>query len=224
MQSGAAPIIPKTWILLDSQSTIDLFCNEDLVENIRTAAQPMHVNCNAGVRVTKLIADLKGYGTVWFDPKAIANILSLDQFKAKKYRVQYDIGNEDGFVVTKPDGSSFAFQVSKDGLHYMDATLHKQGMVLVNTVEGIKNSYTVAHYNQAKLARDIQIRIGRPSTREFIKIVTSNLLKNCPVTKDDILAAEHVFGPDVESLKGKTTRQNPPRIDMSRMNACRHRS
>ncbi len=46
--------------------------------------------------------------------------------------------------------------------------------------------------------------IGRPSTRDFIKIVQMNLLPNCPITTKDIMAAEDIFGPNLGSLKGKT--------------------
>ena len=34
-------------------------------------------------------------------------------------------------------------------------------------------------------------------------------MPNFPVTKNDILAAEHIFGPEVGSLEGKTTCRNP---------------
>ena len=69
--------IPKTWILLDSQSTIDIFCTLQLLKNICRTAEGMRVHCNAGSCLTNLIVDLPGYGTMWYDPKAIDNILSL---------------------------------------------------------------------------------------------------------------------------------------------------
>ena len=69
--------IPKTWILLDSQSMVNIFCNPQLLKNIRRTTEGMRVHCNAGSHLTNLIGDLPRYGTMWYDPKAIANILSL---------------------------------------------------------------------------------------------------------------------------------------------------
>jgi hypothetical protein len=40
-------------------------------------------------------------------------------------------------------------------------------------------------------------------------IVSSNQIRNLPITLDDINIAEKIFGPDVGALKGKTTRTKP---------------
>jgi hypothetical protein len=74
---------------------------------------------------------------------------------------------------------------------------------MLNTVAENKDRYTVEAYSRASLAQKIQKMIGRPNTKEFIKIVDNHLLPNCPITREDIKAAEDIFGPDVGSLKGK---------------------
>ena len=55
--------------------------------------------------------DLPGYGTVWYHPSGIANILSLGRVW-KRYRITFDseVGNR--FLVTKPDGTTFEFKES----------------------------------------------------------------------------------------------------------------
>jgi len=40
--------IPKTWILLDSQSTVDVFSNPKLLTNIHDAKRSLTLYCNAG--------------------------------------------------------------------------------------------------------------------------------------------------------------------------------
>ena len=199
-------VIPITWVLLDNQSTVDLFCNLRLLKNIRKSETRMKVKCNAGERTTDMVGDLPGYGTVWFDPDSIANILSLKRV-SEKYHVAFDSKRRSSFLVTKPDGKVFEFKQSTGGLYFHDTS--KSSIVMVTTVSENRSRYTNEDYLSAMRARQLQIQIGRPSTRDFIRIVTSNQLPNCPVTKADILAAEHIFGPDVGSIKGKTTRRRP---------------
>jgi hypothetical protein len=51
--------------------------------------------------------------------------------------------------------------------------------------------------------------VGYPSPKDFKNMVCSNMIKNCPITPANIAAANKIFGPDVASLKGKTTRTTP---------------
>jgi hypothetical protein len=57
--------IPRSWILLDNQSTVDVFHIEALLKRIRVSKNGhMDIHCNAGVTSTNLVGDLPGYGTV----------------------------------------------------------------------------------------------------------------------------------------------------------------
>jgi hypothetical protein len=42
--------VPKAWILLDDQSTVDFFHNKELLTNIRRGNGYMDIHCNAGVK------------------------------------------------------------------------------------------------------------------------------------------------------------------------------
>ena len=70
--------IPDDWILLDNQSTVNIFCNKDLLKDVRTTGRSMRIRCNAGWTVANMIRRLPGFpGEVWYYPNGIANILSL---------------------------------------------------------------------------------------------------------------------------------------------------
>jgi hypothetical protein len=198
--------VPKSWILLDNQSTVDVFCSKWLLKNIRELPDVCRISCNAGVVIVKMIGDLPGYpAPIWYHPDGIANILSL--FRVTEHcRVQYDSNEERAaFHVTKSDGNVRDFWPSASGLRYCDA--RENETVLVNTVAAKRDAYTVRAYKQAVLAQRIQDVIGRPSTRDYVKIVEGGMLSNCPITRADIVAAEDIFGLNLGPLKGKTVRR-----------------
>ena len=77
----------------------------------------------------------------------------------------------------------------------------------MNTVADNKTKYTLSDCKRAEKARTIQRRIGRPSTGRFLELADKGRILNCDVTRQDILNAEDIFGPDQGSLKGKTAQK-----------------
>ena len=110
------------------------------------------------------------------------------------------------------------FPLTAGGLFAYDAAESDMGgataSLFVNTVADNESRYTNRDVQKARLARDIQIKIGRPSIKDYMRIVRDKLLPNCPVTTEDIQAAEHIYGPDLGSLKGKTVRRSPDTVQI----------
>jgi hypothetical protein len=204
--------IPSDWILLDNQSTVDVFSNEKLLKNIRTVPSSMRIRTQAGEITTNTVGDLHNYGSVWYCEGGIANILSLNNVK-RRYKVTFDSENGNEFVVHKPCGGTRTFRQSPRGLYYM-STSDGSGTTLVSTVDENKSKYSASDYSRALLARNLQKKIGRPSLKTFLEIVNGKRLRNNPITRDDVLAAEDIFGPDLGSLKGKTVRKASGRVDV----------
>lgn len=231
--------IPETWVLLDNQSTVDVFSNHHLLVNIRKSDNgPMRIHTTAGSTTTNLIGDFPGYGTVWFHPYGITNILSLSNL-SQHFKITFNsiAGNE--FHIHKGDYVRI-FKRSPKGLYYHDMATDSRSltamdtsnkptmptdppnaepdpkpteeMALVNTVAVNKSNYSEQAYSRAVIARRLQNIIGCPSIRHYKYIIRNGLLPNCPISVDDITAAEDIFGPNVGNLKGKTVRKPSHRV------------
>ena len=74
----------------------------------------------------------------------------------------------------------------------------------------------------AELARKIQCKIGRPSTKDYLDIVDNNQLWNCPVERSNIVAAEVILGPEVGSLQGKTACSSSAQVTYLKVNIPPH--
>ena len=74
------------WILLNTCSLINLFCNCYFVCNVHQVNTTISLAMNAGMMMTNLKAELPSYGMVWFDPQAMTNVLSFGNI-AKQYPI-----------------------------------------------------------------------------------------------------------------------------------------
>ena len=74
------------WIVLNTCSSINLFCNQSHMHNVHQVDMTLSLATNARTMMTNLKAELPGYGTVWFDPQAMTNVLSFGNI-AKQYPI-----------------------------------------------------------------------------------------------------------------------------------------
>ena len=199
-------ILNQNWILMDSGSTIHLFTNGNLLINIRKAADGEHitVNTTAGSITTCMQGDLQGFGTVWYHPDGIANVLSLGLITLQ-LRVTMDTSIDNAINVHKTDGTIRRFALSDTGLYHTNVADQSGSLLTITTVKDQKAKYSALDVRRATAARKLQATIGYPSIKEFIHIVETNLLNGCGTIRKDIMIAQDIFGTSGSILKGKTT-------------------
>jgi hypothetical protein len=135
--------MPNTWVLLDNQSTLHMFSNLELLENICEGLRSMTIHCNASAIKTTLVGDLPGYSSVWYNPNGIANIISVTCVIGRGYKVTYNSQDRNEFLLEGPDGSEVVFKQSEQGPFYFD--MATTGLIFVNTVAANKTRYTDAN-------------------------------------------------------------------------------
>jgi hypothetical protein len=71
----------KDLILLDNGSTVNSFCNQELVEKAQEREETLRLSTNGGKVVMKTKVFVPEYGKVWFTARVITNIFSLSERK-----------------------------------------------------------------------------------------------------------------------------------------------
>jgi len=156
--------IPASWILLDSQSTFDIFFNARMRTNICDAKRHMILYGNAGTAYVTKKGDLKGYGTNWYHPDGIANILSLNNLN-KKYRLTLTVNLKMDLYYTRRMGINM-YSKLPGILLIPNKWLWTS---LVTTVDRLRNKYSFRQYSSAQKARFLQRTIGWPSIEDLTK-------------------------------------------------------
>ncbi len=209
-------LIPDTWLLLDSQSTVSVFKNRALLSNIRRSPRTLRVHTNGGTQISTEIGTVKNFGDVWFNTNSLANILSMADVR-KICRITMDTSIEPALIVHCQNGTLMKFKEYKSGLYYLDTAASQtqsnltrtgQDYLFLNTVAANKGTYTRREIEGADKARELYAKLGRPSQQHFEYILANNLINNCPVTADDAKRAITIYGPDTATLKGKMTKHN----------------
>ena len=110
--------VPRTWILLNSQATINVFCSRELLDEVAHMEGAMAICCNADVVHTPLSGVVSGFEQekMWYHPQGIANVISL-YLTRKNFHIAYNSQDGNVFRLHKPDGSYHEFRGSDRGLY-----------------------------------------------------------------------------------------------------------
>ena len=202
-------------VLLDTCAAESVFCSGDLFYSIMPSATPMIIN-GVNPQGEPLIITECGetdFGTVYYDRNCIANILSFGNIVSSSESVSYD-SDQDCYKVRMiklgpvyrfvHDQSTNIYLCDLDrNVSYKNVSFDKSIMVM--TVKDKKKLYTARQVKLAELAREYQRKLGYASPGQLIKLIGQGKLDKNNITAQDVVRALDIFGPDLGSLKGKTT-------------------
>jgi hypothetical protein len=77
----------------------------------------------------------------------------------------------------------------------------------IQTVRGNMEGYTQREVKDARAAREAQAMLGHLTDRDFLGMVRSGMILNCPVTPSAVQNANRIFGPDLAGERGRHVRE-----------------
>jgi hypothetical protein len=102
--------------------------------------------------------------------------------------------NKDGLYVYRPS-KNYLREVANEDKGGAEPT--QDLTMMIQSVNENKKEYTQRRFDDAKQARKLYHIIGCPTVENFKFILRQNIIKNCPVTIEDVTIAEKIFGPDI---------------------------
>jgi len=187
-QDDKYSIIPSSWVLLDSQSTVSVFRNAKYLKDIRKGNKRLKVHTNGGTQFSSLIGDTS-FGEVWYNPNSLANILSMAAVR-KQYRITMDRSVEAAMYGHRKDGTMMKFKEFAPGLYYYDAdksnssnstvTNYSHHTTFVQSFKQNKEKFTNHKIQGADAARKLYRNIRRPSEADFRHILRTKSNQKLP--------------------------------------------
>ena len=222
--SFAQPVVslPKTWVLLDTGASSNIFCNASFLSNIRPSAYPHVVSTNGGPHTATQVGDVKNFGEVWYSPHSIANVLSFYQVQ-KRFRITIDTQSDNpAFLVHRADGTAMAFHPLGPGVYAHDtlnpahnSTADSNHLFLqpsLQTTAQRAEAYTPQERARADQARALYHALNCPSKKDFLNALRHNSIPDCPLSLEDGHRHFHIYGSSEAALKGRTVKGKSKRV------------
>ncbi len=182
-----------------------------------TDGESLRLHTSGGILDTHQKGRFGGF-TVWYNPKCLANILSL-ALVSDQYRVTLDTEVTNAFTVHISAGHDMKFVRYSPGLYLYDASnvdmsKLRSSFSFLQTVSSNKSLFRSRDIRKADAAVSLNRRTNHVATRKFERVISKNLIINCPLTVGDVRRSHAIYGPPLPSLKGRTHYQESARVNV----------
>ena len=209
-------------VVFDTGATVSFFKNAKLLTDIDTTKRSIHVNgvqADAGGVKVHLDGQFIDIGRVYYNKNAAANILSMSAMVDSGADVQYD-SNSNTFLL-KPANSGNTYKFTRRNVDGSEGKFYvcnvKQMVepeeIYIDTVAENLRRYTKREIDSATRARKLLAVMGYPSVEMAISMLRDGT--GFDVTEYDFKVADAIWGKDIASLKGKTTKKATMAADIT---------
>lgn len=214
--------VPASWILLDNESTVNIFRNRAFLTNIHTVTETLRVYGTGGFVDVHQKGTLPGFGLVWYSPTSIANILSFADVE-DHCRIEYNQQRHQ-FAVTNSAGKTLLFNRKPPGrLYYLDASRFlaaSRGLLLTNVDYSPPSIASHVPLQLSTEDRNIVDRVeptfralGCPNPQSMLYLVRHNKISNLPFKLHELERYLVLLnGSHPDALAGHMTRKKPKKV------------
>jgi hypothetical protein len=120
------------------------------------------------------------------------------------------------WIATTPQGKEITFHCKENGMchGFPYINMHStNAAAMIRTVCQHYEGYTMHKVQNAIPACKAQAMIGHPTDAQFLYMVRSNTLKNCPIKPAHIANTLTIFGPSAAGVHRKTVHHKPEQVE-----------
>lgn len=219
--NGAPGQIPKSWILLDNESSVSIFCSKEYLHGIFRVEEKdkLRLYGTGGYIDVYEKGYLQDFGAVWYSPHSVANILSFAEVE-ERFVVTYH-QTTSSFQVHHPSGVSMTFARRPPGRHYyFDATAFLKDtssndkLVAVQSSSHVPIDLSPADRQLVERVDPIYRAFGCPDPKSMLYMLKNGKIVDSPITHDEFkqyMSLINQAHPD--ALAGHATRKRPMSVN-----------
>ena len=223
----------------DTGATGSIIANNSVFTNITDTPATTFRGLAGDMPVTKQ-GMLRGIGRVHYDSRVGMSIVSASECQRRGHNWDFtrkDATRKGDACLLHTEDGTYYFTL-RDGLFITDFTTpptQREPLVLaappaaptitmvytamIPTVQDIERTYSKREVLRSALARRFQTALGFPPDSKLIGAIRAGTFIDSDILPDDITRATHMWGDNISSLKGRTTRELPlpqPQIPWTR--------
>ena len=214
-KTGVRGLLSPWHVFIDTCASYACMPNKNFLENVKLQERGLVGHSNAGSCGMDRAGQMGAIEKMWYNEGGVATIVPLKMLE-RIFLILYQShkGMNLGHFVIHSDQGDIVVKNNGAGMPYLDVRELEAEVALcfVQTVRGNMEGYTAREVEDARAARVAQAMLGHPTDRDFLGMVRSNMIENCPVTESAVVNANRIFGPDLAGVRGRTVRRPPESV------------